>query len=605
MRFRFIATLSLLFLALNAPSAQQAGHAQAAASYCISAIDASQWPKVSMRFRALNSDGRFVDGLSTVPVFENGQPAEDVQLSQTDGPLAYAILVDGGRAPSRATRQAVQRAIARIAESGAFRNGIDQIHVRVLANTGVTRPSENSEVRIDWTSDASVINTLTRSDFLPTNARQTRGLDAFDRVIRDINDRVGSPANRPAVAVFLSNRVEASTGNAETDAIRWAGLLRDAQIPVYAIQTASTDSAPLKALTGGGAFYAVTSTKSDADVDALFLSMSTQRRFYTATFTSKFTGGEARTITVNSPSVRGSCQDSDSYQFVADQPQFIFDNVPSRLSFDENVDRIKIKVQVAWPRNQPRELTDANLLIDGQRRAQGDVLDRNQLIEFTVLARDVQDKTSAEIKVEATDASGKRFTSQGKQVDIATLKAVAPLPTDTPLAPAPAPQPGLPFGVVAAIAAAALAVGGAGAWFVVQRSKRSAKGGAGLQAQVMASMTVLEGPHGRRNEKILLNKPRYVIGRQGADIVFYADMPKSTVSRTHCTITRDADMSFWLTDNVSSNGTKLNGKPVTPNQRVPINNGDQILLGDINRNGVLLQFSLDHPTQFVKSPAGR
>jgi pSer/pThr/pTyr-binding forkhead associated (FHA) protein len=133
------------------------------------------------------------------------------------------------------------------------------------------------------------------------------------------------------------------------------------------------------------------------------------------------------------------------------------------------------------------------------------------------------------------------------------------------------------------------------------KSRNRASAAPSLQEQVMASLTVLEGPHGRKGEKIRLSKTKYVIGRQGADVVFYADAPRSTISRVHCTITRDADMSFWITDNVSSNGTRVNSKLVPPNERHPLLNGDQVQLGDAERNGVLLQFSLDHPTQFVQA----
>ncbi len=600
-RIALASLFTLLVLAAGATQPRLSRAQPSVSAYCISAIDASAWPSVSLRLRPVDSSGRFIEGLSSAPIFENGQAAEDVKLAQQEGPLAFALLVDGGRSPAKATRQAMQRAVARLNESGVFRNGVDSVLVRVLANAAVTRPTADSDVRVNWTTDADVINTLTKSDFLPNNARQTKGLDAIDRLIRDIKDRVGQPARTPAVMVFLSNRIEASNGNAETDAVRWGELLRADQIPVYVIQTAAADSAPLKALAGGPTYYAVTSASTNAAVDALYESMSSQRRYYSATYTSKYTAADARSVTAFSPSGRGVCQDSDSYTYVADQPQFIYDNTPSRLLFDANTDRIKIRVKVNWPRDAPRKLSSANLLVDGERRAEGIIIDNNRLLEFTLLARDMRDKTSAELKVEVSDESGKRFTSQVKQVDVTNQIEIAPQPTLPPPTATQANSTGgdLPIGVVAGIAAAALAAGGVGA-FVLLRRNRSASGAASLQDQVMATLTVLEGPHGRRNEKIRLSKPRYVIGRQGADIMFFADMPRSTVSRTHCTITRDSDMSFWLTDNVSSNGTKLNGKPVPPNQRVPLNSGDQILLGEIDRNGVLLQFSLDHPTQFVK-----
>jgi hypothetical protein len=109
--------------------------------------------------------------------------------------------------------------------------------------------------------------------------------------------------------------------------------------------------------------------------------------------------------------------------------------------------------------------------------------------------------------------------------------------------------------------------------------------------RVYATLTVLEGPKGLLGEALKVTKPTSVLGRnpKTTDITFYAD-EESSVSRVHATLQQDAGQ-FKLTDNGSSSGTRLNGRNIRPNDPVPLQNGDEIVLGDLARRGVKLRFS--------------
>jgi pSer/pThr/pTyr-binding forkhead associated (FHA) protein len=116
--------------------------------------------------------------------------------------------------------------------------------------------------------------------------------------------------------------------------------------------------------------------------------------------------------------------------------------------------------------------------------------------------------------------------------------------------------------------------------------------GRALKDQVLATLTVLEGPKGVVGEAINVVKPTTVIGRhpQTTDISFYAEV-ESSVSRVHCTIQQDGEV-FKLTDKGSSAGTRLNGRAIPPNDPVVLADNDELVLGDLGRLGVKLRFNV-------------
>jgi pSer/pThr/pTyr-binding forkhead associated (FHA) protein len=116
--------------------------------------------------------------------------------------------------------------------------------------------------------------------------------------------------------------------------------------------------------------------------------------------------------------------------------------------------------------------------------------------------------------------------------------------------------------------------------------------GRALKDQVLATLTVLEGPKGLMGEAINIVKSTTAIGRhpQTTDITFYSDV-ESSVSRVHCTIQKDGE-TFKLTDNGSSAGTRLNGRALPPNDPVLLADSDEIVLGDLGRRGVKMRFNL-------------
>jgi FHA domain len=85
---------------------------------------------------------------------------------------------------------------------------------------------------------------------------------------------------------------------------------------------------------------------------------------------------------------------------------------------------------------------------------------------------------------------------------------------------------------------------------------------------------------------ILEGRPEYILGREGNEQVMpdlnlnpYGAREKG-VSRVHAALRRDRTQVL-LIDLGSTNGTRLNGKPLAAHQPIRVENGDEIRLGKL------------------------
>jgi pSer/pThr/pTyr-binding forkhead associated (FHA) protein len=93
-----------------------------------------------------------------------------------------------------------------------------------------------------------------------------------------------------------------------------------------------------------------------------------------------------------------------------------------------------------------------------------------------------------------------------------------------------------------------------------------------------------------------------VLGRYaelGVDLEFHFDNSSSTVSGRHCNIEYSLiDAAYFIYDLNSTNGTKINGQPVIANEKVRLNDGDILELGNKNSFGAEFRFHLTQPIGF-------
>ena len=78
-------------------------------------------------------------------------------------------------------------------------------------------------------------------------------------------------------------------------------------------------------------------------------------------------------------------------------------------------------------------------------------------------------------------------------------------------------------------------------------------------------------------QQIMIEKNALVIGRKTPEVMGLLRNAPNTVGRQHAEISREGDL-FYIRDLNSRNGTRLNGRILTPNELYPLSDGDVVSL---------------------------
>jgi hypothetical protein len=618
----------LIAVLLSAFSGGAHVSAQAGTTFFITDVDASQFPTVAFRLRAVDLNNRVVAGLNdtNLTLYENGQqvPAAGVQVTpHDDGPVTFIFLIDQGRLSNFQAFgvASIRQVFSRLVESGVFVNGRDTLEVMVRENIN----SDRTEPRLGPTQQGSdLITWISNYPFERRSANSTKGLEGVADAIAEMGKLVLVAGSQPSAILLLTRSIEEPANNvAITAAQNQATDAKAKYIALYTLQTdlGQTNKQPLEILaaTSNGQYVALTRNTTVTSVDAVYQSINAQRLYYTVTYQSGLGEAGPRTLTVNSPTA-GASGVVGSYDIAPQPPAVTLESPKANTTITRDpllntsgalvyspVD-VTISASVTFPDGYLRALQSAQLLVDGE------VMDTVQLspdattVKFEANLSDITTPGSNPVTlgVRVVDALG----LEGAAETTLTVEVILPPPTPSPTPPGLLDEsPGLVLGgaalaicVVGLVVAAA--VGGGVYYYMRRRSAPSAAAkppaeaqrtllmGRAVQAKVLATLTVLEGPKGLMGEAITIIKPTTTIGRNpnAADITFYAD-EESSVSRRHCTLQHEGG-AFQLTDNGSSSGTRLNARAIQPNTPVVLADNDEIVLGDLARRGVKLRFNI-------------
>jgi len=604
--------------------------AQGGTTYFISAVDASEFPTVRFRVRAVGLDGRAVGGLTSanLAVYENGQliPAQNVQVTaKDDGPLNIIFLIDQGRLSNYQSfgLPNVRQVFSRLIESGVFVEGRDRVQVMVRENIN----SDRTEVRLGATQRAADLSAWVASyPFERRSANATKGLEGVADALRAMETLVPVPGSEAAALIVLTRYIEDPAQSvAVTVAQNQANEARNRFIPIYAVQTdtAGTFKQSLEILAAGsnGQFIPLQRATVAQSMDAVYQALGAQRLYYEVTYTSVSGQSGVRQITVNAAEAPGVGV-AGRYEITVSPPTVTIDTpaadsvVRRELLATATAEdpaygtpSVPVTARITWGESRPRAIQSAELRVNGRVQGTAQVAPNADRVEFDadISAITAVGSNPTTIEVKVTDSLGLEASGRTQIV-----VEVAPPPT-----PAPTPTPTPQFGMmevagVAGLCGAgllALAVIGGIAFFVLRRraapggpaaarpvpaeAQKTIIAGKALQSTALAMLTVLEGPKGLLGEPIILVKPRTILGRnpQATDITFYPDQ-ESSVSRIHCTIEQKPDKTFTLTDNGSSSGTRLNGRQIRADEPAPLTDGAEVVLGDLGRSGVKFRFNL-------------
>ncbi len=81
----------------------------------------------------------------------------------------------------------------------------------------------------------------------------------------------------------------------------------------------------------------------------------------------------------------------------------------------------------------------------------------------------------------------------------------------------------------------------------------------------------------RTGEKVKINGTHFVVGK--SKYSSYQVRNTTTVSRSHAIFSCDGN-TCWIEDDKSTNGTSVNGRPLAPEQKVKLHDGDSIRMSD-------------------------
>ncbi len=149
-----------------------------------------------------------------------------------------------------------------------------------------------------------------------------------------------------------------------------------------------------------------------------------------------------------------------------------------------------------------------------------------------------------------------------------------PAATSVPVGQVPATGPGglwyfLTLGLVVPLIAAAIVL-----TMIAYRRKAAAPSAPAPPKQPEAHLEDLDGILGQGTPVIEILKPRTTIGRDARNDIA---IPKPTISSFHATI-ECKNMVFYLEDQRSTNGTRLNDRKLDANMPVRLKSGDRITL---------------------------
>lgn len=615
--FRLVVLTAALFsLLVRGESAS----AQAGATFFITDVDASQFPTVTFRLRALDLNNRVVGGLSqaNLTVYENGEqvPAENVQVTpHDDGPITFLFLLDHGRLANfnQFGAQNTRQVFSALLDSGVFVDGRDQLEVMVRENVNTDR----TEPRLEPTQQGGDLTTWLANYPFEVRRSQgsTKGLEGVADAIVEMGNLVPVPGSQAAVILLVTRYIEDPARSvAVVAAQNQANQAKSEFISIYVFSTdfgqSNRDPLEILAEISNGRFIALERATAGAFAEDAYREINTQRLYYTVSYQSTLAETAPRVITTNTRDVP-AVGVVGNYQ-VSPQPPAVTIVEPAASTVihrEAHLDsegtpiyepnQVKVVANASFPDGYPRSFRSAELLVNGDSQATASPSPGATQAEFEADLSQISTVGSNQLTLEVRLVDSLGFESSAQT---SVVVEVAPPPSRTsPLALGAS----VVVGLICLFAVVVIAAGG-GMYLLRKRApQRSAPVarpipsepahtllvGRAQKDQVLATLTVLEGPKGLVGEAINIVKPTTVIGRhaQATDISFYAEV-ESSVSRVHCTIQQDGG-AFKLTDNGSSTGTRLNGRAIPPNDPVVLADNDEIVLGDLGRLGVKLRFN--------------
>jgi len=598
------------------------------------------FPQVEVDLRAISGSSQVVNNLSNsgLSVFEDGKPIKDFRLqAKQDGALQIIFVVDLSQYSNQQVAilglADLQSAFTTLVTGGYFVDGRDSVQVLERVNStadqtvAVLPPTQKG---VDLTKWAQTF------DFKGGHG-PTKGLLGVDDAIKAA---AGANGARTTAVIYVGYRIDdppytvvvnAATGEAQK--------AKDAHVLVYAFHSGQSGTfysdAALTTLAtnGGGSYVRLTRGNVGTAVAGVYGGLNAMRTVYALTYRSTTaTSGPRQVAVVPAGAAADSPQGaSTSYDVTIQSPVAAIiapaDGTVIQREVGNNSQTVPVTAKVgSWPDNHPRNITSAQLIVNGLTVQTLHQADKDGIFDFSWNISGINEPgtNATQIEVQMVDELGEEASASTTVNVQVPAQATAPAggtqtsfcvqhPTDPSCQPPPTPATSSLnwVWVVAGILLLLIVVAAVVVILLIVRQLRKAPevpaapaprevsaetimvdAGRGAPSG-LAQLKITQGPPGMAGTVVTIVRNTTVLGRapQMADVVFYADEEHSVVSRRHCTLQSDGT-SFTITDH-SANGTSVNGQRLTRDVPTALDDGDEVMLGGAtDALGVRFTFSL-------------
>ncbi|HEY4666494.1 MAG TPA: FHA domain-containing protein, partial [Anaerolineales bacterium] len=254
---------------------------------------------------------------------------------------------------------------------------------------------------------------------------------------------------------------------------------------------------------------------------------------------------------------------------------------------------VTVVAEVEFPDGHPRELGQAQLLIDGAPSGQGQVVEGRTEITWDIRNYQDSSQTPVTLQVVLDDELGMQGQSSPRTVSVNFIEPGGSSTLDRILL-----YVSLAVGLASLAAAVFLFLNRGRLLPALQQAGESVSDfvervtGRRTALVAKAYLVPLEGfeePPQRSFE--IYGTTAIGRSRKHADLLFHINDEDSAISRLHCTIL-DEDDHFAVRDEDSTNGTLVNGAKITPLESVRLHDGDTLDVAPIERGGLRFLFQL-------------
>ncbi len=572
----------------------------------ISGIDYSEFPKIKFIMQALDSNSNPIATLTpqSISVSESGRHV-DISMNPTEVGIRVVFIIDDGMGISANGATGKSRLLemkSTITDFLSQMNASDS--VAILAQEGDT----TNEVS-NFSSSASDLQTVL--DQYPFTASQVSS--GYMGILSGLSKLNVQADEKASFIVFLSSGIQNAKPDIYTNMVNQ--LTTKAHPIINTILFRATDDGYGSRLSeiaklGGGTYFHFTSREQTAN---LYQTMGVWRKKYLITFRSPNSQSGNREIIVTASS--NNITTSAIYSIRLQSPLISIEEpingstvtrplvAATKGQNEVGTDFTNVKIKVEWPDGFPRKIANASVIVNNQ--TQGAITNPNvdsssELnVPWELRSYGQVGQNPVSMQIQVTDELGITSSSKPVQIIVLVQSEVCHGIPDFLCSAVMAVSPYTPwFAAIIAIVALTLvivfrrqiaSVGSPilerGIEFVTRVTKRR------TVSTPKAYLEALAGIESGRKTFELFGTTPIGRSRRHAELIFQATDEESPISRLHCTILEDENV-FSIRDEDSQWGTYLNGKKLEALAPEKLHEGDLIELGQAERGGIKLRFSL-------------